>query len=55
MPGLVIAIEPMVTNGSGDIKVMPDGFTFVTKDGKLATHAEKTIVVTETGSEVLTK
>lgn len=54
IPGLVIAIEPMVTDGSGDIKLQPDGFTFVTKDGKLATHAEKTIVITETGSEILT-
>jgi len=54
VPGMVLAIEPMVTDGSGDIKIMPDGFTFVTKDGKLATHAEKTVVITETGVEILT-
>ena len=55
VPGLVIAIEPMVTNGSGEINLEPDEFTFTTRDGKLATHAEKTIVITETGAEVLTK
>lgn len=55
LPGLVIAIEPMATTGQGDIKVGADGFTFLTKDGKLAAHSEKTIVITETGSEILTK
>jgi len=55
LPGLVIAIEPMVTNGSGEIKLAADGFTFITCDGKLAAHAEKTIVITESGVEILTK
>jgi len=55
VPGLVIAIEPMLTTGSGEIECLDDEFTFVTRDGKLATHAEKTIVITETGNEVLTK
>lgn len=55
VPGLVIAIEPMVTNGSGEIEVAEDDFTFVTRDGKLATHAEKTIAITETGAEIITK
>ncbi|MFA5001008.1 MAG: type I methionyl aminopeptidase [Candidatus Paceibacterota bacterium] len=54
LPGLVIAIEPMATSGRGDIKVGSDGFTFLTKDGKLASHTEKTIVITETGHEILT-
>jgi len=54
LPGLVIAIEPMATTGRGEIKVGPDGFTFLTKDGKLASHTEKTIVITETGCEILT-
>lgn len=54
LPGLVIAIEPMATSGTGAIKVGKDGFTFLTRDGKLATHAEKTIVITETGNEILT-
>ncbi len=55
LPGLVIAIEPMSTPGSGQIKVGKDGFTFLTKDGKLSSHAEKTIVIVETGAEILTK
>jgi methionyl aminopeptidase len=54
LPGLVIAIEPMATSGSGAIKVGADEFTFLTKDGKLASHAEKTIAITETGNEILT-
>ncbi len=54
LPGLVIAIEPMATLGKGEIEVAEDDFTFVTRDGKLASHAEKTIVITEGGSEVLT-
>ncbi len=55
LPGLVIAIEPMATSGQGDIKVGDDKFTFLTQDGKLAAHTEKTIVITETGAEILTK
>ncbi|MCX6712395.1 MAG: type I methionyl aminopeptidase, partial [Candidatus Vogelbacteria bacterium] len=55
LPGLVIAIEPMATSGKGDIKVGADEFTFLTRDGKLASHVEKTIVITETGAEILTK
>ncbi|MFA5022895.1 MAG: type I methionyl aminopeptidase [Candidatus Paceibacterota bacterium] len=55
LPGLVIAIEPMATFGNGAIKVGTDEFTFLTKDGKLASHAEKTIVITETENEVITK
>lgn len=55
LPGLVIAIEPMATSGNGQIKVGADGFTFLTKDGKLASHTERTIVITEKGVEVLTR
>lgn len=55
LPGLVIAIEPMATSGSGQIKVGKDGFTFLTKDGKLASHVEKTIVIIENGAEILTE
>lgn len=54
-PGLVIAIEPMATTGSGKIRLMPDGFTFVTKEGKISAHFEHTIVITENGNEVLTR
>lgn len=53
-PGLVIAIEPMATTGSGKIKLRTDGFTFVTRDGKISAHFEHTIVITEHAPEILT-
>lgn len=53
--GMVLAIEPMVTVGSYDIEILPDKWTAVTKDRKLAAHFEHTIAVTETGSLILTK
>lgn len=55
LPGLVIAIEPMATNGQGDIDIADDGFTFVTRDGSLSAHVEKTVVVTDDGVEILTE
>jgi methionyl aminopeptidase len=54
-PGLVIAVEPMVTMGSYDVKLLADGWTAVTADGSLAAHFEHTIAVTKDGAEVLTK
>jgi len=53
-PGMVLAIEPMVTMGSWEVRVLDDGWTAVTKDGSLAAHFEHTIAVTETGPDVLT-
>jgi len=53
-PGMVLAIEPMVTMGSWEVKVLDDGWTAVTRDGSLAAHFEHTIAVTETEPEVLT-
>ena len=53
-PGMVLAIEPMVTMGSWEVKILDDGWTAVTKDGSLAAHFEHTIAVTEAGPEVLT-
>ena len=53
-PGMVFAIEPMVTMGSWEVRVLDDGWTAVTKDGSLAAHFEHTIAVTEKGPEVLT-
>ena len=53
-PGMVLAIEPMVTMGSWEVRVLDDGWTAVTKDGSLAAHFEHTIAVTEHGPEVLT-
>ncbi|MCC2631240.1 MAG: methionine aminopeptidase methionyl aminopeptidase [Candidatus Paceibacter sp.] len=54
-PGMVIAIEPMFTLGKPDIKFMKDGYTIKTKDKSLAAHFEHTIVITETGAEILTR
>ncbi len=53
-PGLVLAIEPMITQGGPKIKILSDGWTVVTADGKLAAHFEHTIAVTEQGPKVLT-
>jgi len=53
-PGMVLAIEPMVTMGGYDVKILDDGWTAVTKDGSLAAHFEHTIAITEHGPEVLT-
>lgn len=52
-PGLVLAIEPMVSVGSGETKQWPDE-SFAVKDGSLTAHFEKTVAVTEVGPEILT-
>ena len=54
-PGMVLAIEPMVTMGSWEVRVLEDGWTAVTKDGSLAAHFEHTIAVSEHGPDVLTR
>ncbi len=53
--GMTIAIEPMVTEGTWKIKVLSDGWTAVTADGKLAAHFEHTIVITDNGPEILSR
>ena len=53
-PGLVIAIEPMVTAGTEETRLLADGFTFVTADGKLSAHFEHTVAITVDGPVVLT-
>ncbi len=53
--GMTLAIEPMITEGSYEIVIMPDGWTAKTKDGGLAAHVEDTIVVTRDGVEILTR
>ena len=52
--GMVLAIEPMFTEGTPRVKLMPDGYTFVTKDGSRAAHFEHTILVTDGKPEILT-
>jgi methionyl aminopeptidase len=54
VPGICLAIEPMLTLGSHEVAVKPDGWTVVTRDGSLAAHFEHTIAVTENGPEILT-
>lgn len=54
VPGMVIAIEPMVNIGSGAIKVMKDGYTIKTKDGSRSAHFEHTVAITEKGNIILT-
>jgi methionyl aminopeptidase len=53
-PGLVIAIEPMVTSGSNKTKVLSDGWTVVSKDSSDASHWEHSVALTESGIWVLT-
>ena len=53
--GMVLAIEPMVTMGSWEVRVLEDGWTAVTADGSLAAHFEDTIAITGNGPEVLTR
>lgn len=53
-PGMVLAIEPMITLGSKEVEVLEDGYTAVTADGSIAAHMEHTILITEAGPEILT-
>ena len=55
VPGLTIAIEPMVNVGKPGIRTMPDRWTVVTVDGTRSAHFEHTIAITENGRRVLTK
>ncbi len=52
--GMVLAIEPIINMGRWQVKVAKDGWTIISADGKPSAHFEHTIVVTETGCEVLT-
>jgi len=52
--GMVLALEPMFSLGGDAIRLMPDGYTIITKDGSIAAHFEHTIVITEKGAEIIT-
>jgi len=54
-PGMVLAIEPMVTMGHWEVRVLKDRWTAVTEDGSLAAHFEDTVAVTEAEPDVLTR
>ena len=53
--GMTIAVEPMVNVGTDRVRVLPDGWTVKTADGKLSAHYEHTVAVTENGVVLLTK
>jgi methionyl aminopeptidase len=53
--GLTLAIEPMLTTGGGETRVLGDGWTVVTADGSLAAHFEHTVAVAPNGGRVLTR
>ncbi|EFL51604.1 methionine aminopeptidase, type I [Solidesulfovibrio fructosivorans JJ]] len=52
-PGMVLAIEPMVTAGGPDVEVLSDNWTAVTKDRSLSAHFEHTVAVTKNGPRIL--
>lgn len=54
LPGMTLAIEPMVNAGGYDVKVLPDGWTVKTKDGSLSAHFEHTVVITADGPKIMT-
>lgn len=53
--GMVLAIEPMVNEGTWEVEVLADNWTVVTRDRKLSAHFEHTIAVTKNGPEILTE
>jgi methionyl aminopeptidase len=53
-PGMTLAIEPMVTAGGAGVKVLKDGWTVVTQDGKPSAHFEHTVLITDGAPEILT-
>jgi methionyl aminopeptidase len=54
-PGMTFTIEPMINAGKRQVKLLPDGWTVITKDRSLSAQWEHTILVTDTGFEVLTQ
>lgn len=53
--GMVLAIEPMVNEGTARLKILNDGWTAVTADGKLSAHFEHSVAITDNGPEILTE
>ena len=54
LPGMTIAVEPMVNVGTYEVRVLKDGWTTVTADGKLSAHYENTVLITDGEPEILT-
>ncbi len=55
LPGMTIAIEPMINQGVKEVRTLGDGWTTVTADGKLSAHFENSIAITPNGPVILTK
>ena len=55
LPGMTLAIEPMVNVGNREVVILNDGWTAVTKDKSLSAHFEHTVAITKNGLEILTK
>lgn len=53
-PGMVLAVEPMLNIGSGDVYFLDDEYTVVTQSGNVSAHFEHTIIITESGPEIVT-
>ena len=52
---MTLAIEPMINQGTKNVRVLKDGWTVVTADGKLSAHYEHSVAITENGVILLTK
>ena len=55
LPGMTLAIEPMINVGAPGVKVQPDGWTVLTADGSLSAHFEHTVAITPDGPVVMTR
>lgn len=53
--GMTICVEPMILEGKPNVRVLGDGWTVLSRDGKLTSHYENTLVVTKDGCEILSK
>ncbi len=54
MPGMTLAIEPMINSGGPEVKSLTDGWTVITKDGSLSAHFEHTVAITADGPQIMT-
>ena len=54
LPGMTLAIEPMINMGGPEVRILKDGWTTVTQDGKLSAHFEHTVAITKDGPVILT-
>ena len=53
--GMAVALEPMINAGGSDVRLAEDGWTFLSSDGSLSAHFEDTIIITDTGVEIVTR